>query len=182
MPQATWGCPSPGLQARHCHAAAETSMPVTNPSLCKTPTHLSLCSLLFSIASLNAGMLLVPLTNHCYWDTPTEAALLHKSWKFSTRTSMLSYCFLHPALQKWENRHYIHYLTASFFLFNSQCILCKTALLLSRGSRNSLLCVLQEYEQWALNKQGRNEWTGLHSALPHDNCRAFHCSVPPGFA
>lgn len=112
-----WGCPSPGLQARHSHAAAETSVPVTNPSLCKTLVHHSLCSLLFSIASLNAGVQLVPLNNHLYWDTPWEVALLlHKSsWKFNTHTFVLFYCFLHPALQKWENRCYSRYLAASFF-------------------------------------------------------------------
>lgn len=57
-----WGCPSSGLQARYSHLAANTHALVQNPGLCRTRTHLSLCPLLSSIASVHTGTLLAPLT------------------------------------------------------------------------------------------------------------------------
>lgn len=105
----TWGCPSSGLQARHSHLAADTRALIQNPGLCKTCAHLSLCSLLSSIASMHTGTLLASLSYQpsCrllpkIWDMPTAAAPLpHKpSWKFSKQGSRLFYCFLHPTLWK----------------------------------------------------------------------------------
>lgn len=104
-------------------------MPVTNPSLCKTLVHHSLCSLLFSIASLNAGVLLVPLNNHWYWDTTREVALLlHKSsWKFNTHTFYCAILLLSSSSSTETREQMLQPLPCSIlFLFNSQCISCNT--------------------------------------------------------
>lgn len=175
-----WGCPSPGLQARHSHFAAETSVPVTNPSLCKTLVHHSLCSLLFSIASLNAGVLLVPLNNHWYWDTTREVALLlHKSsWKFNTHTFYCAILLLSSSSSTETREQMLQPLPCSIlFLFNSQCISCNTQHCFKAVAVGAACCVFCRNMSSERLTNCRNERTGLRSALPHDSCRAFHCSV-----